>query len=392
VPVIPYLLVGGEAVDWLWRHRAEVGPFVESLVDRVLARDGTTVDRIGAALVAQSDGQQQVIGLLQEAAGKADHLQAGVDALATGQAVLGQSLSVLQVLSGVGLGATALSQVYLWRQFTRLNRRVDDLGRAVERLQVMIQAGHRADIETGLKQLQQGAEAQADGKASLAEQFLTHADNNLTKGANNFAEQLRVELDRRASRDVLGLIARYLIVAALGEAACQVALGKATEAANALERRLPVLRAYGRRVFEETAGRDPTRFLIPAMATQGVTLDSLAALFRQAALAGIVDGPADGRASELFDRLRGDLHKVKDPWFGVERLKERLTEELTAARAAVEDVNRVQGLVLTIREFDRPGRPFSDLTAMIEREVAARAGGDGFYAYVPPPEGGPENG
>ena len=383
MPVIAYA-VAADVLDWLWRHRTEVGPSVEGLVDRVLARDGTSVDRVGAALVAQEDGQRRVIGLLQEVSGKADAIQDGVGTLAGGQQALAHSLSVLQTLSVVNLGVTALSQVYLWRQFSRLNRRLDELGRAVERIQTMIQSGHRASIETGLTQLRHGTEALAEGKHTLAEKYLTDAFDNLAGGANNFAGQLKAELDRRPDRGYLGLLARYMTVAVLGEAGCQVALGKGAEAARAIEGRLPVLKAYARRVFAETAGRDPGRFLIPAMAAEGVTLDALAGLFRQAALAGLIDYPPGRGASDLFDALRGELFRVQDPVFRKARAVARMTAELAEARAAVEDVNRVEGLALGIRAFDAPGRPFRDLAAAIDREIAARADSDpaGYFAYV----------
>jgi hypothetical protein len=217
---------------------------------------------------------------------------------------------------------------------------------------------------------------------TLAEIFLSLADNNLKQGANNFADQLRAELERRSDRETLRVIARYMTIAVLGEAGCQVALGKGGEAAKAIDGRLPTLQAYGRLVFEQTAGRDPTRFLIPAMAEQAVILDTLAELFRQADPAGVVQKSIGRGASDLFEAIRDDLFRVKDPWFRRTRAVRRMDAELAEARRAVEDVNWVANLALAIRESDQPGRPFRELTQLIDREISARAGSADTPCYI----------
>ena len=97
------------------------------------------------------------------------------------------------------------------------------------------------------------------------------------------------------------------------------------------EVRLPALRAYARRVFAETAGADPARFLIPAMAAHGVTLDYLAWLHHQAALARI-DGTADYKGpADLFEALRPGLYQARDPVFRTATRVARLRRELAEA-------------------------------------------------------------
>jgi hypothetical protein len=390
MPIIAYAPLAADLVDWLWRNRADLGPYVEGLIDRVLSRDGTSVERVGAAIVAGPGGSDpQVIGLLTDLSARTDAVGAAVTRLEAGQALLGQSLTALQNLSLVGLGVSAFSFAALSWQLGLLNRRLKELDRQVRRLHVTVEAAQEAEIDTGLMELQRGTEHQGED----ARRHFGEALTRLSHSANIFARRLAAELDQKdADREGLRLLARYMTVAALGEAAAEVGRGQAQKAARTLEEvRLPALRAYARRVFAETAGADPARFLIPAMAAHGVTLDYLAGLHHQAALARI-DGTADYKGpADLFEALRPGLYQARDPVFRTATRVARLRRELAEAASAVEEVNRVQGLALAARQFDRPDRPFRELMGTIDREIAAcvRADGPGTFVYVPPPEDAP---
>ena len=86
------------------------------------------------------------------------------------------------------------------------------------------------------------------------------------------------------------MLARHLATSALGETACHLQMSNPALAVKSLETALPNLLNHATVVFQRTVHADPTSFLIPLMAEREITLESVAELYRQASLAGVV-GP-----------------------------------------------------------------------------------------------------
>ena len=82
-----------------------------------------------------------------------------------------------------------------------------------------------------------------------------------------------------------------------------------------IDRAVQLLRNYARLTFSQKIDGDPTRFLIPAMAKNGVTLESMAELYRQAGHVGAVAPDRQTSAAALFEQFRDRLYSVRDPWF-----------------------------------------------------------------------------
>ena len=134
-----------DIAHWLLGHRAELGDAFGRLSGPVFAALGdrtASIDRIGAALVSQQQGQTQVIGLLHRHTGKLD------DLVTTGEAVQG-GLGLLTTLSMVGLGVSFLSQAHIALQFARLNQRFKRLEADVHEIKEMMRAESRARSTPG---------------------------------------------------------------------------------------------------------------------------------------------------------------------------------------------------------------------------------------------------
>ncbi|QDU19754.1 hypothetical protein [Urbifossiella limnaea] len=185
------------------------------------------------------------------------------------------------------------------------------------------------------------------------------------------------------------MIARHLTTAALGEAACHLRLAQPDQAAGVLRAAAGAVARHAAAVFGRTVGADPARFLIPATAEHGLTLEAMAELYRQAGHAGAVGDRPGATAAQLFEGLRGRLAAAADPRFGKTRKVRQLRAEFAEAAAAVKEVNRLRGLALAVGAYHRPDRTYADLAAEILREVDARRPADGTYlAFFPAPTGG----
>ncbi len=146
---------------------------------------------------------------------------------------------------------------------------------------------------------------------------------------------------------------------------------------------METMRLHATAVFWRTVGPDPMRYLMPAMREHGATLEAMAELYRQAGHAGILEDASES-ASDFFEGQRVRLASAADPLFHKGRTVIRLRAELAEATAAVEEVNRVQGLWLTLRHCLKEGTNYLDLERQILADVEGRAPADGScFAYFP---------
>jgi len=155
------------------------------------------------------------------------------------------------------------------------------------------------------------------------------------------------QLDEKTpDRDEVRLLARHLPVAVLGVASCHIGLGEDGQAVARIAAQLPLLRQASRCMFHETAGKDPARFLSLPVGGHVVSLAFLAELFQQA------NRPASSRPRDYPPADRFESHRTTI-WPFAQRLPNTyqgayvagLQRELLAAVVAVEEVNRVCGIV-----------------------------------------------
>jgi tetratricopeptide (TPR) repeat protein len=376
---------GPPLAAWLLTHRHELGEAYDGIAGRVsdALAGRASVDRVGKTLVAVRDGQTEVLGLLHRHTTKLDNLQAGIDGLWAGQQAVAGAVDLLTALSAVGLGVSVLSHVALGFQLNAINRRLGQLAVAVQQVKALLDAQHKAALAAGIAQLQKGV---AVGRADESARLFEDAASKLTDSSANFAEQVQTHL-RAGEASYVWVLARHLLVSALGEAAAHLRLGQREAAVLSLDKALPALRAHARRVFERTVGADPAALLMPALAEHGITLEAVAELYRQAGLAGATDG-GPVSAADMFERLRGKLPSASDPLFFRERRVRQLRAAFAEATAAVEEVNRVQGVKLAIQAYHTPDRTYDALADELLRQTEVTAPPDGaVLAFFPPRSG-----
>src|SRR4051794_23909289 len=100
-PLVFAGMYGPQLASWFLAHAAELGDAFARLTRPVMAAvtDPTaSLDRIGSALVAQRDGQTEVLGLLHQHTARMDGISAAVDGIGAGQDALGRSVGLLTSL------------------------------------------------------------------------------------------------------------------------------------------------------------------------------------------------------------------------------------------------------------------------------------------------------
>ena len=379
---------GPGLASWLLANADELGDAAARLTRPALAaltEPTASLDRIGSALVSQRHGQIEVIGLLHQHTTRLDRISTAVDEIGQSIDGLGHSVGLLTTLSMVGLGVSILSQVHLAFQFDRLTRRINAVDRRVRAVQDLLVQEHRAKLAHGLDDLRNAGDvAAADPQAGR--QFTFDARLNLAGSRSSYTQQLSDQLANPANVDPLYLwmLARHLTTAALGEVACHLRLNQPDQAAGILRSATGVLTTHASAVFNRTVAPNPNRFLMPATAEYGVTLDAVAELYRQAAHAGVAADTPPATAADLFESLRGRWGGASDPLFGKARKVRQLRAEFAEASAAVEEVNRLKGLALAIERYEHAGRTYLALSDQIVNQIAARRPEDGACFAVFP--------
>lgn len=364
---------GPEYLPWLWSIRSELGAAGSAILDRLhlgAPGSGPVVDRIGPAIVSVRDGQTEILGLLHRQSDSVGQVAAAVDHVLSGQQAVSQTLGLLNALSMVGLGVTVLGHSVLAFQLHALTKRMKEMAGQLREVKAMLAAGQTAMIKSGIDQLSAGVELAAS-KPDLAVGSLQEAIAEFTKGRAVYADLLHFHLGER-SREAAWLASRHLTTAAMGECAAYLKLGQKPLALRALDGCLEHVQRHAGAVFQRTVSADPAKFLMPMLAQDGITLDAMAELYRQAGLAGISEGGRHQSASEWFECNRGELGRIRNPRLGASRVRAELANQWAEACAAVEEVNRVRGLRLAISAYDSPARSFDMLVAEILQCVEER--------------------
>jgi hypothetical protein len=389
MPLIEYPAASAtvHVASWLWTNRESLGTAWSRLSDAVsssLAAPRAEIHRLGSAIVSVGDGQTRVLGLLHEQSTRLDAIDAAVSGLATGQTALGHSLDVLQNLSMLTLGISAASSLVLFRQFHALRAQLSRVERATHRIGTLIEAQQLGQLETGLNQLHEGMEDIQSGRIEQGRAGISHtAANNLVLNVNQHAILLDRELKvSRVDRTVVRSLFRHLTVGLMGVAGCHLSLGHPIRAREAISTRMGLIERYAKEVFRQTVGDNPVRFLCPTMAGRGVTMEFLAELYRQAALAGAVGGSRGCSAADLIETWRVRLHESRNP-FRTSTL-EAWHADLAEALAAMEEVNRVKGLALALGGLDAGQISFAEAMTMLRCEIGNRVPPEGIgFAFFP---------
>ncbi len=389
-PLLAFAGVYGPRIaSWLLAHSSELGDAGARVVRPVMAAltdPGASVDRIGSTLVSLQNGQVEVIGLLHQHTTRLDGIGVAVDGVGRAVDNVAQSIGVLTSLTMVGLGLSVLSQVHVALQFAALTRRIKTIDHNVQAIQQLLMQDRRGRLDRGLDDLYR-AEQVAASDPSAGRGYIQDARTALADSRASYARQLAGLLGQPNPEQpaYIWMVARHLTAAALGEATCYLRRQEPRHAADVLRSTVGALRAHATAVFGRTVGGNPARYLMPAMAPHGITLDVIAELYRQAHHANVINKNQAVTAADVFEFLRARLDEARDPRFGRASKVERLRIEFAEASAAIEEVNRLHGLALVIDQCARTGQDYLAVTEQVRAAVETCHPAHGACFAVFPP-------
>ena len=176
INIISKIPVAQPLVSWVWREAilGSLGGVLGSVLADPRAARGA-VRRIGDAVVWDGEGGTRVLAHLEALGDSQTRIQAAVSGLSSPLAAAAPTFAVLQSLSMLNLGVSALSGgLMLWR-LAALRRRLDDESQRIRDIEGHITAAQKAVLQAAMNNLDL-YESPGGGKPSILEAALQQAN------------------------------------------------------------------------------------------------------------------------------------------------------------------------------------------------------------------------
>lgn len=384
--MLPTIILGGlpranQLVPWLLRVGVEkFGPEVQSLV----ADPSGYVGRVGEVLVWNSDKGRRVIAGLQGVAESQERVEQAIAGIEATQMGMAGSLHALQAVSMATLGTASLSAACILWRLNALNKRLGRLESSIADIEEHLSAQDKAHLRQGVSKLR-------EYEQSGSQSDLLKARDESQYAANVCGDLARREAQNKLRLPVLNYRGRCYLVALMTEVQSRILLGGTPEAMHRLEEEQGHLQAVAKGTFQATMGTAPEVFLDPNLSTDGVTLDLITEVYRQAHSAGAIGDVEIRDANQMFEYLRPRLFDaragLKWAWSLVGNAKQECLDKLRYLLACLEDTNRINGLRLLISACQKKQMSLPDVAAQVEawrkqRPDPAELGPDAIVAYA----------
>lgn len=310
-----------------------------------MAQDPTgTVSRIGDALVWNGvNGQHVLAGIASAAEGQA-RIEQVVNHIDSVQLGISHALGVMHTLSIATLGITALSGLYMVWRFRSLNKRFDKLSVAIRDVEDNVAASNKAHLTLAVGNLQI-----FDESADVND--LINARDQGFQAASIYGEMALAEASRKQPRiEVLNYRTRCYLLALMAELQSRILLSELPSVIiTRVNNETPCLQSLAKTTFETVIQNKPELYLRAKMASEGVTLELMTELYKQALTAGAIASPAVESAGQLFEHCRTKGIASVGEW-EFRRDTKQDAAHLRYLMASLEEINRINGMRLMITE------------------------------------------
>jgi hypothetical protein len=364
------------AATELYQH---AGPAVQRLIT-----DPTgVIGRLGDLFVWTGPSGRHVLAGLEGVAESQVRVAQAVGRVEAAQFGLAKGLVTLTHLSMATLGVASLAAAFLIWRVKALDGRLIAVGRQIGDIRALIDAQQKALIQTALDHLHKHEQEGSPDD-------LTAAQGKSFEATNLYRNLVEDELGGSRRPVALNQCGRYYLLALTAQVRSLILGGSLKLAEERIETESVTLTALAQALYDAVLGAAPEVYLDPRFQPDGVTLDLLAELYRQARQAGVAVPGEFADAGGTFEHLRPRVASARIPTVKVlkplRRVKSRLLAGLKYLAACLEDINRVFALRLRIasaREGNYSLRDLErDVAAARADAVAAGGVGDVFFAYT----------
>jgi hypothetical protein len=357
--------------------------FAKPEIAKLVADPSGAVRRVGETLVWSLPSGDRVLGGLEMLADSQTRIETAVNGIETAQVASQGTLGVVKTLSIATLGVTSLSAGFMTYRLQALNKRIDNLGKAIKDVEGKIDAEHKAHLKSSLQFLRTHEDS-PNNKGSLDE-----ALKEARRAANIYGEVAADEANGAGRLPVLNCRGRLYVVSLLTELRCLMSSDDSKQATDRIEEEMPYLKKIAQVCFDKTLRTDPERYLRAAFQQHEVNLNLLTHIYQQARELEIIKQPAVDDANGMFEFVRASLQKGEGPLSRFRRSSvEEEMQKLRYLLACLEESSRIKGLLYLVKEVHKRKSSLSELVAKLKewrqnQEEQERAGdAPPVYAYA----------
>lgn len=339
------------------------------------------ISRVGDVVVWNGEHGQTVLAGLQQVSESQIRVESAITAIETTQLGFEATIGGLQTVAMATLGLTSLSgALMLWRLHA-LNKRFDGLSSRINDLEDNLDAQNKAHLKTAVQKLREYDDTDDVGAVEMARDEAQHA-------ANVYGQLAYKETTQKKPRiEVLNYRGRCYLLSLLTELRSRLLLNSVSQTTQRFTEERPLIEMLARSTFRTAIGDSPQDFLSHAMKDQGITLELMTDLYRNANRYDPDGTPIIRNADDMFELCRPDgiVGRSRRLWpFGTG--PSAFANRLKYALACFEDIGRVEALHLVAEQVGRAKTTLVDLQNQCSEWATQNDTGEfrGVLAYAFP--------
>lgn len=349
-----------------------------------LLRNPHLVQRIGDVIVWNGETGQRVLAGLESLGESSTRIENAITGIEGTQLAMQGTLGMVQTVSIATLGMTSLMGGFMAWRLAALNKRLAHLSRRIDDVEGQIDAANKAHLKSSLQFL---TDYEKNGKDGNLERALEDA----RRAGNIYGQLAEDETDSRKRLPVLNYRSRCYYLSLLVETECLILQEQQVSAVHRLNEESQRLKQLAKVTFSQTIAKAPESYLDPVLESDGVTLELMAEVYRQARHAGATDDVEVSNAAEMFEHVRKAVFRRRGwlwrTWRPVGSAKKRLLTKLRYLLACLEDTNRIHSMGLLLNEAEQRGTKLRELLDQVrawrqEHQQRQEASVDQVLAYT----------
>lgn len=380
LPIVPVGAVPKLATNFGQWFLLNALPIVATRLRPILENPEGTVQRLGDLVVWQGPSGQKVLGMLGGISESQTRIEGAVERIEAAQIGMSSTLDTVLNLSLFSIGFSALAGGFMLARLRSLERRLQVIGQQVADIKDHLDAMSKAVLANGLTLLDR-FEKKRD-RDDLKQAFAgcnSALSLYQTLTANEIAGPQRLP--------VLNQCGRCYLLALTATIRCRAHLHDWDDIEHLVAVEQATMVSLGKKMFGLVLGKSPEVYLEPRLQADGVTLEVMTEVYRQAYLAKAVEGNQVRDSGQMFEQLRERVYGASRGvlFSNSGRLRRQLLANLKYLIAALEDINRVESIRVRLVEARARGVDPATLEQEIERSLPELKEA-GVFAFAWPPE------